>query len=475
MLAIPEGVRPGLRFIPPAEKPRLFPVAPLISWIYTRLLLHVRHVEAFNAGTLVPLIQKLQEGSIRLIIAFRHPGDEDPGLVGCLMSSILPREARRLGVRFSRPPRCHFLYGRDVPEWGGRYLEWFLPNTGGISVFPGKYDSQSINTLRRYMTEKQHPLALAPEGQVTYHADRVAALEPGTAQLAFWCLEDLIKQGRTQEVMIVPVCTSCHYREEDWGTLEQIVRGMERQCGLASLPQSRHADDRPPGRPDAASRERLCARLTRIARHLVGTAEQFYSRFYGARFTPPGRAAPGGEGDAEALQERITAVCHAALVTAESFFGLEAKGDFLARVFAIRYAGLSLMCREDISDVTRLPPLERTLADRVAAEAWLRLRHMELVDVLGYIRADYLRPDSGIDRFVESALNFRDVINRMEGGNFSGHAYPLGKTARIIVNEPIAVSPHWDAYKANRRKGVAEVTEEIFRSFRAVAERGNTP
>ncbi len=470
MLAIPEGVRPGLRFIPPAEKPKLFPVAPAISWIYTRLLLHIRRIEAFNVDTLVPLVQRLQEGSIRLIIAFRHPGDEDPGLVGNLMCSIVPREARRLGVRLPSPPRCHFLYGRDVPEWGGRYLEWFLPNTGGISVFPGKYDSKSINTLRRYMTEKRDPLALAPEGQVTYHADRVASLEPGTAQLAFWCLEDLERQGRREEVMIVPVCTSCHYREEDWGTLVRIVGGMEQQCGLAPLAEGLLADGRPPRRPDAESRERLCARMTRIARHLVGIAEQFYSRFYRARFAPPA----AGE-SAEALQERITAVCDAALAAAESFFGLEAKGDFLARVFAIRYAGLALMCRDDIDKVERMPPLERILADRIAAESWLRLRHMELVDVLGYIRADYLRPNSGIDRFVESALNLRDVINRLEGGNFSGHAYPLRKTARIIVNEPIAVSPHWDAYKANRRKGVAEVTEAIFRSFRAVAERGNTP
>jgi hypothetical protein len=100
---------------------------------------------------------------------------------------------------------------------------------------------------------------------------------------------------------------------------------------------------------------------------------------------------------------------------------------------------------------------------------------MELVDVLEYIRADYLRPDSGIDRFVESVLNLRDVVNRLEGGNISGHKNPFKKTARIIVNEPIAVSPHWDAYRANRKRGVGEVTDEIFRSYRAVAERGNVP
>ena len=470
MLAIPDGARSALRFIPPAAKPKLFPVAPLLSWVYVKLLLHIRRIEAHNIDRLVRLYRQLQDGSIRLIVAFRHPGEEDPGLVGHLLCSIVGREARHLGIPLRTPPRCHFLYGRDVPEWGGRYLEWFLPNTGGISVFPGKYDSQSINTLRRYMTDKEHPIALAPEGQITYHAERVAALEPGTAQLAFWCLEDLRKQGRNEEVMIVPVCTSYHYRDSDWAGLEQTVRGMEAECGLPLLEGLALARGSSPRQPDAPSREKLYVRVMRVARRLVEVAEGFYSRFYGASFP-----APADEGGTEALQERIRAVCDAALTAAESFFGLAPKGDLVSRVFAVRYAGLAWIFREDIEDLSRLPPLERVLADRIAAESWLRLRHMELVDVLEYIRADYLRPDSGIDRFVESVLNLRDVVNRLEGGNISGHKNPFKKTARIIVNEPIAVSPHWDAYRANRKRGVGEVTDEIFRSFRAVAERGNVP
>ncbi len=208
----------------------------------------------------------------------------------------------------------------------------------------------------------------------------------------------------------------------------------------------------------------------RLCRHLVTVAEGFYTRFYAARFP-----APAVEESTAALQERIERLCDAALGAAESYFGVAPKGDFVTRVFAVRYAGLSWIFRDDIEDLARIPPLEKVLADRIAAEAWLRLRHMELVDVLEYIRTDYLRPDSGIDRFVESVLNIRDVLTRLEGGNISGHVNPFGKTARIIVNEPIAVSPLWTQYTQNRRRAVAEVTHTIFRSFRDVAERGNTP
>jgi hypothetical protein len=470
MLRIPDGARPALRFIPPAEKPLLYPVGPLVSWLYTRVL-RVRGFETHNVDRLVRLYRRLQDGAIRLIVAFRHPGTEDPGVVAHLLCSIVGREARHLGIPLRVAPRMHFLYGRDVPEWGGRALGWFLPHTGGISVFAGKHNSESINTLRRYMRDKEQPLALAPEGQVTYHSDRVAALEPGTAQLAFWCLEDLRRQGRNEEVMIAPVCTSYHYRDSDWAELERIVAAMEKECGLPALPALAIAPGRrPPARPDAASREKLYHRSMRLGRHLVAVAEGFYARFYGARFPE----APLDESTA-GLQERIERVCEAALAAAESYFGLSSRGDFVSRVFAVRYAGLAWIFREDIEDLSRIPALDRALADRIAAEAWLRLRHMELVDILEYIRADYLQPDSGIDRFVESVLNLRDVVNRLEGGNISGHLNPFRKTARIIVNEPIPVSPSWGLYKENRRRAVAEVTSTLLRSFREVADRGNTP
>ena len=235
-----------------------------------------------------------------------------------------------------------------------------------------------------------------------------------------------------------------------------------------SLP-SRRVAGRRPGRTPPPGRSCTCASCG-CAGTSWGSPRAFYTRFYGARFA----ARPLEEGPAE-LQDRIDAVCDAALRAAESFFGLGSKGDFVSRVFAARYAGLSWIFREDIEELSRVPPLEKALADRIAAEAWLRLRHMELVDVLEYIRTDYLQPDSGIDRFVESVLNIRDVIGRLEGGNISGHLNPFRKTARIIVNEPIAVSPLWDLYKENRRKAVGEVTHAVARSFREVAEHGNVP
>ena len=472
MLRPPSGVRPALRFLPPARNPWLLAFAPFGSWLYVRFGNRVAREEIYDIERLVSAYQLLQSGKARLIVAFRHPGVEDGTVVFRLMTGIVGREARRLGIRLRRPPRGYFLFGRDVPEWAGQFLNWMLPLIGAISVFPGRYDSKSIATMRRYLTDMPHPIALAPEGQVTYHNDRVASLESGTAQLGFWCLEDLKKQARTEEVLIVPVCTSYHYNPRDWKGLIRLLVKIEKECGLVpleGLPPGRKFPGGP-GSSDAAEREKTRVRVIRISRHLVLRAEEFYARFYAIRFPPHEE----DETDAR-LQERMQGVCEAALSVAEGFFHLTPKGDSVQRVFAARQAVLAAMFREDIEDVDALPAVERALADRIAVEAWLANRHVELVDVLEYLRTDYLGPGSGFDRFVESITNLWDVVNRLEGGNVSGRINPFVKTARIVVNEPIPVSRYWERYTENRRRAVSALTADIFESFRKVAENDNRP
>jgi len=453
MLAPLKGVGPALRFRPPAKNPWLMPVAPFGSWLYVTFFCGIRRIETRNIERLVRQYQSFQEGQARVIVAFRHVGVEDGPVVYRLMTGIVGREARKLGLRLRRPARGYFLFGRDVPEWAGHFLGWFLPLLGAISVVPGRYDSQSITMMRRYLTDMPHPIGLAPEGQVTYHNERVARLEPGTAQLGLWGLEDLRKQARNEEVVIVPVCTSYHYREKDRAGLGRLMAGVERHCGLPPL--------------EGDSNEKLYVRVMRATRHLLDTAERHYARFHHVSFP-----ASEEDGPTAGLQERMRRVCEAALSLAERFFGIAAKGDFVQRVFSIRQAGLAWMFREDIGDPDALPPLDRALADRVAIEAWIVHRHLELVDLFEYFRADYLSPDSGIDRFAESIVNLQDLVNRLEGGNISGRKNPFRKIARIVVNEPIPVSPYWQSYRENRRKAVAELTQAVFESFRAVAESG---
>jgi hypothetical protein len=451
MLPIPDGPRAPLGFLPPARRPWLLAISRPGSWLQVKML-GIRGVETSGGRHLVELYRRMQEGTARFIIAFRHPSTDDGPLVFRLMCGIARREAARLGVRLPRAPRGSFLYGRDVPEWAGKWLAWFFPRLGALSVFPGQLDSQSLSAIRRLLTDASRPLAVAPEGQVTYHNEKVAALEPGTAQLAFWCSEDLRRQGRAEEVFVLPVCFSYHYRESDWRGVDRLLAKIERECGLAPLASA-------PG-------VKPWNRLARVVRHLLDRAEDHYARFHGVAFRQRGR------GDLETLQRRVDALVEAALGEAERFFRVTPRGDWMQRVLAVRHAGLTWIHRGDLPPAGALPPLDRALAERVAAEAWLRLRHLELADVLEYVRLDYLSPDSGIDRYVESVTTLWDVVNRLEGGNISGRGTPFPRSARIEIGEPIPVARYDEAYRANRRRGVADLTEEILRVFRATAESG---
>jgi 1-acyl-sn-glycerol-3-phosphate acyltransferase len=454
MLPIPDGPRPALHFLPPARRPWLLALGRWLSWLEVKML-GIRGIETTGGRHLVDLYRGLQEGKTRFIVAFRHPSTDDGPLVMRLLCGIARVEAARLGVRLARAPKGYFLYGRDVPEWSGRWLAWLFPRSGAISVFPGQLDSKSLTAIRRCLTEAPHPLALAPEGQVTYHNERVAALEPGTAQIAFWCTEDLRRQGRTEEVFVLPVCFSYHYRESDWKGLAGLLSRIERECGLPPLPSA----------PDT----KPYVRVMRAVRHLLNRAEEHYTRFHGVTFRQR------RDDSVDELQRRVDALVEAALGEAERFFRLAPRGDWVQRVLAIRHTGLTWIHREDIASVDALPPLDRMLAERVAAEAWLRLRHMELADVLEYVRLDYLSPDSGIDRYVESVSNLWDVVNRLKGGNISGRGTPFPRSARIEIGEPIPVARFQESYRANRRRGVAELTEEILRVFRQTAERRGGP
>ena len=466
MLNMPKGARPGLRSLPPAHNPWLLAFAPFGSWLNVRLGTGMRREELHGIEKLVEAYRRMQNGEIRLIVAFRHPGVEDGTVIFRLLSGIVGRESRRLGIPLRWPPRGYMLYGRDIPYWAGEFLNWMMPLLGAISVFPGRYDSQSIAMMRRTLTEMPHPIALAPEGQVVYHNERVARLEGGTAQLGLWCMEDLKKQARTEEVLIVPVCTSYHYDPGDWNGLVRLLEKIEKECGLASLEGLARVGGA--GAPTDGRPQENLHPGHRAGRRLVRIAEDFYSRFYGVSFPPP----RDEESDA-VLQERLRGVCESALSVAEQFFRLKPKGDFVQRVFACRQAGLSWMFREDITDTDATAPLDRAMADRMALETWLVARHVELVDLLEYLRTDYLSPDSSFDRFVESITNLWDLVNRLEGGDISGRINPFRKTARIVVNEPIAVSPHWGAYRQNRRHAVSALTAEIHESFRRVVENDN--
>jgi hypothetical protein len=424
-------------------------------------------LELRGAKQLVDAWREFQEGRARLILAFRHPYGDEAQLFSYLFDVALPREARRLGTPLPRRTHARFVHGYEVPLWSGPLVRWLLPRVGAVPVHHARLDSKGIARIREIAREGDFPLALAPEGQVSYRSQTLPRMEDGTAHFAFWCAEDLARAGRSMPVLVLPLSVHYSHDESRIGRIEALVADLERRCGIAA------PNGRPPG--EASSRRAaLKARLAALDLALLGLAESLYGL----------RAAAGAAAASSPLSRdtRLAAVIEAALTRAEAMLGIgngdagasPARRDTIERVYRIRQEGWDRIYPE--CDLDAMHPLERELADRRAGEAWYAMRHMETVDLAWYLDSAYLEGrigDNGptFDRLVECACSLADMASRLVGGDISNRPVPLRKSATVIAAEPIDVGPRLPGYRRDRKAAVRAVTEEIASAFRScVAE-----
>ena len=347
----------------------------------------ISEVEAKHPERLAELYREFECGKARFLIAFRHPTVNDPFSLWYLLSRIVPRAAREHGIALRNLTHTYFLYDRGVPLAAGKAVGWLLPRAGGISVQRGKLDRASLKTARDKFANGELPMAVAPEGATNGLNEVVSPLEPGVAQLSFWCLDDLRDKGRTENVYIVPLGIQYRYIEEPWEAIDAVLADLEAECGL----------------PADTSGDRY-ARLTRIGGHLLGVLEDYYHRFYQQEIAAP-------EGD---IGTRLRNLLEAALLTSEQYFGIEGKGSMTDRCRRIEQAGWERIYREDLKGQT-LSPVQRGLADRVAEEADRRMWHMRIVEAFVAVSGSYVRDSPTADRYAETTNLLFKTVQRLRG------------------------------------------------------------
>jgi hypothetical protein len=288
-------------------------------------------------------------------------------------------------------------------------------------------------------------LTVAPEGGINSHSERVAPLEPGVAQMGFWCLEDLTKQGQELPVVVIPIGIQYGFVRPPWEKISQLLTRMETLCGLPVMSQS-------PETP-TERQEWLYGRLLRLADYLLTQMEDFYRRFY---HCPPPELPPDTDlAVNEHLKIRLERLRDTALRVTEAFFGVPGEGSTVDRCRRLEAAGWDWMYRQDLHD---LSPLARSLADRIAQEAELRLWHMQLVERLTSVTGDYVREKPSADRFAETTLILWSVVTHLQGKDQPVH---LGKRwVAVRVGEPIRLNDYWETY-CRSRKAAREVVNQV--------------
>ncbi|MBW4613911.1 MAG: 1-acyl-sn-glycerol-3-phosphate acyltransferase [Desmonostoc vinosum HA7617-LM4] len=445
--------QPPLEFIPPSLNPwfvRVFYLS-LPSWI--RWQTAITQIEADNVEILVDLYRQFQEGKIRFLLAFRHPQTEDPLCLGYLFSQLVPKVAREQGTRLQLPIHAHFIYDRGIPLWAGAHIGWMASRLGGTSIQRGKADWTGLRSARDLFANGKYPIAAAPEGATNGLSEIISPLEPGIAQLGFWCAEDLFKAGRAEQVFILPVGIKYSYVNAPWGAIANLLSELEAASGL--LIQEPNQD---------FSLESLYPRLLSLAEHLLSLMEKFYTKFYHQKL-PDVQIIDGEIKDRnEALAHRLQALMNASLFISEQYFDLPSKGEWNDRCRRVEQAGWNYIFREEFKDIKGISAVEKALGDRVAEEAYSRMWHMRLVESFVAVSGNYIKEKPTVERFAETTLILWQMIAQIKG--YKAMQRPqLGKQrVKITIGEPISVSERYPEYKANRlgaKQAVAQLTNDL--------------
>jgi hypothetical protein len=373
-------VQPPLKFIPPALNPLVLKGTQLLLPAWLRSRTAITQIKAEKVEVLVDLYHQFQAGKIRFLMAFRHPSTNDPLCMAYLLSHIVPRVAQQQKISLQYPIHSHFIYDRGIPLWAGAQVGWLYSRLGGIPIHRGKVDRLGLRSVRNLFANSSLPMAAAPEGATNGHNEIVSPLEPGVAQLGFWCVEDLLKDGGSEQVFIVPIGIQYRYVEPPWKALEQLLNELEVDSGFQSAIK------------EATPSEAFYRRLNQLGEHLLTLMEEFYSRFY--HQIPTTKVGTSEElklpSSDQKFMTRLQALLDTALQVAEQYFGILPKGSLSDRCRRVEQAGWDYIYREDIKDIEALSPLERGLADRIAEEASLRMWHMRLVESFVAVTGDYV-------------------------------------------------------------------------------------
>lgn len=458
------GVQSRLEFIPQRFNPfvlRIFQgLLPILfrfrfrRWLPTG----ISHIETENVEVLAALYQQFQAGKIRFLLAFRHPEVDDPLCMLYLLSCAVPQVARQQGIRLQYPVHSHFIYERGMMLWAGDWLGWIFSGLGGIPIHRGKrLDWSGMRAARELFVKGRFPIAVAPEGATNGHSETISPLEPGVAQLGFWCVESLRKAERSEQVLIVPIGIQYDYVEPPWSKLNWLLSQLEADTGLpVQHIEASEIDD---------SQEFYYQRLFRLAEHLLGEMEEFYRQFYHQNLPELAtiKIDPSANPN-QLLETRLHRLLDTALRVAEQYFALESHGSFIDRCRRLEEAGWNYIYREDVADLNTLPPLKRGLADWVAEEADLRLRHMRLVESFVAVTGTYVKEKPTAERFAEMALLMFDLIARIKERKIPRRPRLGWRQARVTVGEPISVSDRWSIYQTNRqaaKQAINDLTQDL--------------
>jgi hypothetical protein len=412
--------------VPPPRISRfvIFLVSVLVR-PYLILLFGSAKIVLSGEKTIFDVFRRTLSGESRCIIAFRHPDGREPQLLSWLFLFRLKKLAAKSGVRFKRRPHAIFIYGYEVVRWGGWTVRFFMPNLGAIPIHHTKLDSKGMAMINNAIVNGPYPVALAPEGQVSYSTDSVPRLETGSIRIGFQAARQLAQNNSNCKLEILPLSVHFRYGRSGERAMEKLLVKTEKLCGFL-----RRKDER-------LSFEQ---RLQRCRVYILEINEGRYCI---------------KSDNSLSFELRLEKAVNAALETAERMLGIQGEGDFFPRLYRVRHECWDRIFLPGVVDLKKMQPLLRSVRDLGAGEAWHIARHQELADFGWYFCRPLPGEGSSLHNKVEYVQNLFDFANRTMGGAISGRVNIHPRKIIIRSGNPVDLCARLDEYRENKKDAVS--------------------
>lgn len=443
------SIQPPLHFIEPAFDLKAYYFAKYVHPFKLRFQSPIRKIEFSNIEVLGDLYSKFVNKKARLMIAFRHPNADDPLCLIHIFSRLLPDYFKKNKVKIDDITHFHFVWDRGIPLWAGEFTGKLYSGLGGTPIHRGKVDWKGLNSIRNLFVNGRFPLAIAPEGATNGHNEIIGPLEPGIGQMGLWCLDDLEKQGRKEEVYILPLGIQYYYLKEEWGKLEELLDSFILDLGAKSILVP---DNLTEGMNPLQAKN--YKKLYQSAIGLLGIIEEFYKAHYGCL--------PKKE-EKDDIPKRLNTLLDNILSVPERFFQITPRGNIIDRCRKLEQASWDWIYQEDVSE--NIPVIQRKLLDKMAGQSKEMDWHMRLVESFVSVTGTYIKEKPSYERFTEITYLLFDTISKIKTG--SGQKRPdLGKyKVRLTVGNPILLNPYHAIHKTGKRgtkEAIEKICEELF-------------
>ena len=430
-----QAANPDVKVSPPRISKLIIFIVSFLSRIYIFMLFGFAKIILDGDDILFDEFKRVLSDKSRCIIAFRHADGREPQFLLWFFLYRMKAYAARKKTRFPKKPHSIFVYGYEVARWGGWAARFFMPYLGAIPIHHTKLDSKGMARIYNAVIDGPYPVALAPEGQVSYTVDSVPRLEGGVVRIGFHAADLLAEKNKDCPLEILPV--SFHLRYDKWGkaAMYRLLIKIEKFCGL---------------KRQETSALSFKERLKKCRDYILSINESRYAI---------------KADNALSFEERLEKVVNTALETAEKSTGVKPEGDFFARLYKVRHECWDKMFLPEYENFKKVPLINRNVMDIKAGEAWFASRHQELADFGWYFRHPLPDDETPLHQKVEYVQNLWDFANRTMGGALSERVN-IQPVKIIIKTAPaINLSERLPQIKENRKTAVADALADLEKAY----------